>query len=46
MKKSDIQRILKNSVKTKIVWDNLDYVIYPKFLIDAMLKDFKEDTKR
>jgi len=42
MKKKDIQSFLKSHKKFDFKMDNMEYIVYPKFIIDAMLKDFKE----
>jgi len=42
MKKSDIQMFLKLNIKGKIVWDGMEYIVYPKHIIEACLKDSKK----
>lgn len=42
LKKTDIQTYLKSYKKTTIIWDNVEFCIYPKYIIDACLKDFEK----
>lgn len=42
MKKNDIQMFLITHVKTTINIDNMIYYVYPQYIIDAILKDYKK----
>lgn len=42
MNKKDIQMFLRHHKKTVIEWDNVEYYVYPKHIIEAALKDYKE----
>ena len=37
-----IQMFLDTHYKTKIQWDNMEYYVYPKHIIEALLKDYKK----
>ena len=40
MIKKDIQLFLESHKKTIIIWDKIEYYVYPKYVIDACLKDY------
>lgn len=40
MIKKDIQMFLDSHKKAVIIWDKLEYCIYPKHIIDACLRDY------
>ena len=42
VKKSDIQYYIKNMRVDDIKINTVDYVIYPKYIIDIILKDYME----
>ena len=42
MRKRDIQRFLETHRKFEFEMDKMNYVVYPKFIIEAMLKDKKD----
>jgi len=44
--KKDIQMFLDLHRKTIIKWDNMDYYVYPKHIIEACLKDYKQREKQ